>query len=459
MEVTKKLAEFIVNTNYEDIPIEAIKEGKRCFLDGLGVILAGSRTKIAQIIVEHIKELGGKPESTVLGFNLKTSCLNAALANGTMAHADDYDDANRTTAGHPTAPVLPAILAIGEREMLSGKEALLAYVLGYDVESRLGYSMNFSVHGEPLYLLRHTTGILGTFGAATAASKMLNLDEEQVINAFGISCSEASGILRNNGTMTKSLHAGQAAENGLRAAILAKKGYTTSDSCIEGEKGFAATTLDECDFSKTIENLGSVFHILEWPPGYKLYPCCMALASTIDRTLSLVKQYDIHPNEVAEVRIGTTPRVASFSKPYPKSGLEGKFSVEYVTALSILERKVVLEHFTDEKTHELWTRELMRKINVNIDPELSKPGWILNKRLATKINVKLKNGKKYYRKINYFKGEPVKEAPSVTDTELVSKFINCAKYALSKKKIDESLNCIWNIEKISIKDLIETLQN
>src|SRR5512143_3494004 len=222
MEVTKKLAEFIVNADLAGIPPEAREIGKRVILDLLGVALAGTRDPMAKIMTEYIKDTGGRPQARVWRKKFKTSPPLAALANGTFGHALDYDDINRNMRGHPTVPVLPATLAAAEEEKSSGKQVLEAFIIGLEVETKLGAGMNPHLFENGW----HPTAILGAMGATAAASKLYKLPGEKVCMALGIAGSLASGLRQNFGTMTKPLHAGRAAQNGVTAAQLARRGYT-----------------------------------------------------------------------------------------------------------------------------------------------------------------------------------------------------------------------------------------
>ncbi len=227
MGVTERFARFVVDTSYEDIPPEAIRIAKEISLDCLGTTLAGYVDPVGKAITKIVRDLGGTPECTVIGAGFKTSSAQAALANGTMAHALDFDDMG-LSMGHPSVPVLPVILALGEKMHLTGRDILTAHLIGFEVEGKLGYG------SQELYSRGwHSTGVLGVMGAAAAAAKMLKLNMEQTRMAFGIAASHAAAVKPNMGSMTKPLHAGNAARGGIMAALLAKEGYTAEPSIIE----------------------------------------------------------------------------------------------------------------------------------------------------------------------------------------------------------------------------------
>jgi len=235
-KTTEQFAHFITETRFEDIPSHVVAEAKKVLLDCIGITLAGSLEPAGKIITGLVSEMGGFPNASVVGAGFKTSVLNAALANGVMAHALDFDD-----GGHPNLPlsrsvtVLPAVLAIGEWLGLTGKEVLLGYIIGFDVISKISYGMSKQHHYEWGW---QTTGTVCTLGAAAGGAKILKLNIEETCRALGIAGSGAGGLRQNNGTMTKPLHAGNAARNGILATLLSRKGFTGTEECLEGPFGF-----------------------------------------------------------------------------------------------------------------------------------------------------------------------------------------------------------------------------
>ena len=295
---------------------------KRVSLDCLGAALAGYSHPIGKIITDFVKESGGSPKATVIGAGFKTSPHEAALANGTMAHALDYDDYSLVLAGHPSVSLLPSILAIGEDRGISGKKVLTAYIVGFEIESKLGAGVNFR-HYE---LGWHATCTLGTLGAAAACSSILGLDIEKTRMALGIAASEASGLRQNFGTMTKPFHAGLSARNGVIAALLAEKGFTADKNILEAEFGFCNLFCGkgEYDSERITSNLGNPFAIFEPGISIKPYPSCGGTHTALDAMLYLAKENDINPSDVEEIGVDVPellPRVLIHSNP--KTGLEG----------------------------------------------------------------------------------------------------------------------------------------
>ena len=230
--MTRRLAEFVASTPSRDIEPAAREQARRAILDTLGVMLAGSREDAARITAEMVREQGGSAESTVVGHSFRAAAGEAALVNGTSAHTLDFDDVNMNMRGHPSVPLLPAVLALGEKLGSSGREVIDAFVLGFEVECRLGKVIG----GEHYALGWHATSTLGTLGAGAACARLLRLDADQTQTALGIAASLASGVRQNFGTMTKPLHAGWAARNGVIAVTLSERGLTADTAALEGRE-------------------------------------------------------------------------------------------------------------------------------------------------------------------------------------------------------------------------------
>ena len=261
MGLTQEVASYVAKTRYRDIPSEVIRAARGFVLDGLGVALAGATEKSARIVLNHVRQLEGKAESTVVGTGLKVPAPKAALINGVSGHAMDYDDTQLSTSKeavyglltHPTTPVLNAVLAIGEKEKINGEAFLLAYIVGVEVECRIADAIN-PRHYQSGF---HSTATIGGLGASMAVGKILGLKEEALIRTLGIAASTASGLRENFGTMTKPLHAGRAAENGVTAALLAQAGFTSATNILEARRGFFHAMGGGFDESKISRPLGA----------------------------------------------------------------------------------------------------------------------------------------------------------------------------------------------------------
>jgi len=448
MSTTEKLASFIVETGFESIPSEAIGIVKRVSLDCVGATLAGYNHPMGKIITDFVKDSGASPRATVMGAGFKTSPGEAALANGTMAHALDYDDYSLELCGHPSVSLLPAILALGEDRGISGKEVLKAYIIGFEVESKLGSALNLRHY----QLGWHATCTLGTMGAAAACSAMLGLDMEKTRMALGIAASEAGGLRQNFGSMTKPFHAGLSARNGVIAALLAEKGFTSDRNIIEAEFGFCNLFCgkEEYDPEAITNNLGDPFAILKPGISIKPYPSCGGTHTALDAVLYLVKENDIRQEDVEEIEVygnALLPRVLIHSNP--QSGLEGKFSMEFCMAIALLERRAGLEQFTDEKVTSPEAVETVKKVKMIADADMVVDGAATS--VPVRVVVKLKDGKEFSRRVDMAKGNP--DDPLSRD-ELTAKFMDCARLAISEDKSRRFVELIDDFEHLgNIKEL------
>ena len=453
--ITKKLAHFVVETRMEDIPQEALEVAQKAITDCIGVTFPGSLEPQGEIIRGYAGKMGGVAESSIIASDLKTSPYVAALANGTMGHALDFDDMGGF--GHPSVVLAPAVLAIGESIGTSGKDILAAYVIGYEVATCLrGPLWTHYLRGW------HATDNFGSLGAGAAVAWLLKLDVYQVRMVLGIAASLAGGLRQNFGTMTKPLHAGQAAANGIQAALLAQADFTADDSIIEAPLGFAKVFGhdQEVDWEKASGSLGKTFNITALSSSngisIKPYPSCGCTHAGIDAALFLKKRYGVKSDDIAEVEMGTSPYEGQVLIHHrPKSGLEGKFSLEYTEARALHSGEVKLRHFTDEGVREpAITRliERMKWVEKYPMPPFEKP----NESMRTQsVTVKLVDGKEYSHEVSISKGRP--QNPLTSD-EIISKYKDCASAVLSKEGVDKSLSMLLNFGDVkNIRELMETL--
>ena len=451
---TGQIADFIVRTTYEQLPEQAIRNAKKAILDCVGVTLAGSREDAGRIITTYVKDLGGKPVASVIGGGFRTSAVHAALANGTMAHALEYDDYVLETAFHPSVAVLPAVLALGEECKVSGREILLAYVVGHEVGSKICRVIG-SKHYERGW---HATPIVGTMGAAAASAKILKLDQHQTKMALGIAASQVGGMRENFGSFTKAFHAGHAAKSGVMAGQLAQKGFTSSDRIIEGDFGFVKILgeADRRDSVRSFDHLGSPYDIVSPGVTTKYYPCCACSHRAVDGLLQLVKEHGIHPEDISEVLCKVSSLIPEKVMVYhrPKTAPEGKFSLEFCIAIACLDRELSLRQFTDEKVVSPKAQALMEKVKiVPVQGAGSIPEAI---DLPEELTIKLKNGKTYECRVAVPKGD---YRNPMSDEEVALKYRNCASFALPVKKIDNSLRRLKHLETLpKIAALMKTIR-
>jgi 2-methylcitrate dehydratase PrpD len=357
--LTQKLAEFVIGAS--DIPREALDGARDALIDTIGCALAGTPEEVCRIVVRHLRSQGGNPQATVWGVGLATTASDAAFANGVFAHALDYDDTQSNLRGHPSAALVPAILAVGEHGHASGADALGAYAVGLEVAGKLGRAF-----GDGHYLHGwHATATVGVFAAAAAAGRLLGLSVGQLRFALGIAASESSGLVRNFGTMTKPFNAGHAAKGGVIAAMLAKEGFTADASIFDGEDGFLSTYggKDGRPLGELLDGLAQPWEVVKPGLFFKRWPCCYCNHRSIGGLLRMIPEHDLKPGEIEAVEIGFPPGSdTALIASDPKTGLQGKFSIEYVVAATLLDGKVTLESFTDEQVNRPEARRLMRKV-------------------------------------------------------------------------------------------------
>ncbi|MEM1537705.1 MAG: MmgE/PrpD family protein [Candidatus Nezhaarchaeales archaeon] len=433
MGVTEDLADFIVSVGYEDLPNEVVERAKLCILDWLGAALAGSLEPPANIVTSIIKEAGGREESTIIGMGVKTFCVNAALANGVLGHTVELDDVHEEAIIHPAAPVLPAALAVAERVNASGRDLIVSVVLGYDVEIRIGKAVNPS-H----YRFWHPTGTCGTFGATAAAGKILGLNGEEMVHALGIAGTQAAGLIEVFGTMSKPLNPGRAAENGVWAALLAQKGFTSTRRILEAERGYCRATSKDFDPGKITEKLGEKFEIVN--NVFKVHASCGHTHGAIDAALLLSKEYNVKPEDIERVVVKTYPiAVDVVGRNYePKTASEAKFSLPYCLAVTLVYGRVGLTEFSKEKLNDPKVRELSRKVTVTTDPEY------VNVRLGSaKVVLYTIDGGRFECRVDTPKGYP--ENP-VTEADLERKFIELASLVLPGERVRRIIEAVKGLE-------------
>ncbi|MYE45771.1 MAG: MmgE/PrpD family protein [Chloroflexi bacterium] len=345
MSLTEHVVSYITDTPAESIPPEAITAAKRALLDTTGVALAGVPEDGPTIVRDMVSRHGPGPVA-IIGSAQRAQLLDAALATGTAAHALDYDDTTLPLHGHPTAPLLPAVFALAEERGRSGAALLDAFVIGFEVEARLGHAVDPSHYG----LGWHATATAGTLGAAAAGARLIGLDAERTRHALGIALSLAGGSRANFGSMTKPLHVGNAARGGLQAVLLAERGFTATEESIGGPMGFLKLFAAEGeDAPERLEALGESWGIVDPGINVKRYPCCYGTARAADCLFALIEQHDLRAEQIERIDVRVEPGgLAALIHPRPKDGLQGKFSMEYVLTAILLDGEVRLATFEDE---------------------------------------------------------------------------------------------------------------
>ncbi|MDP6390125.1 MAG: MmgE/PrpD family protein [Alphaproteobacteria bacterium] len=359
-DITRILAENSMGVAFDALPKDVVERAKHCLIDWLGVTLAGSIEPLAQILIEQAMAEGGGEHATIVGDGRKTSLGQAALINGSASHALDFDDVQSNMHGHPSVPVFPAVLAIAEKDGLAGKDVLAAVVAGFEAECRIGAYMGDS-HYERGW---HSTATVGTFGAAAGAARAMGLDAETCAIAFGIAATQAAGLKSMFGTMCKPLHAGKAAQNGLFAAQLAGRGFTSREDALERHQGLAFTQSDDAAVEEALEGIGERYEIAD--TLFKYHAACYGTHASIEAALKIRAAHDIDPDAIERVDVAVDARNMNVCGiPEPKTGLEGKFSLRYTTALALGgEKTAAIASYVDDKVNDPAMVALYEKITV-----------------------------------------------------------------------------------------------
>jgi 2-methylcitrate dehydratase PrpD len=445
MGLTQEVAHFVARTRFRDLPADVVQLARGFILDGFGVALAGSTDECSRIVQGQIRQMQGREESAVLGTVLAAPCAKAALANGVAGHAMDYDDTQLSTSKeavyglltHPTTPVLAAAWTVGAKEKISGADLVLAYLLGVEIECRLADAIKPRHYQDGF----HSTATMGGLGAAMAVGKILRLNEAKLIQTLGIAASMASGLRENFGTMTKPLHAGRAAENGVNAALLAKAGFTAATNILEARRGFFNAMAGGYDETKISGRLGRPYFMKEPGISIKPYPSGSLSHPAQDLILDLVKQHDLHANDIEHIDVGTNSNVPNaLIYPMPKTALEGKFSIPFCMAIAVLERKAGIAQFQDRKVREKRVVDLMKRVTLYVDDELEALGY---DQVRSRIRIRLKNGSVIEGRYDVARGHPQKP---MSWAELGDKFRDCAALVLARKNVDEVIQLVARLE-------------
>ena len=405
MDVTRTLARFIVNSRYEDIPQPIRHEASRAILNWLGCAIGSSHHETIESMLAALKPFSGPPQATVVGRADRLDILQAALVNGVSSHVLDFDDTHAKTI-HPSAPVLPALLAYAEYQPVTGAELVHAFVLGVEAEERIG----LSVFPEHYNIGWHITGTAGVFGAAAAIGRLLKLDEQQMCWAFGIAATQSSGLREMFGSMCKSFHPGKAAQNGLTAALLAAKGFTSSEHGIEAPRGWANVTSTKFDPAVITEGLGKTYELAY--NMYKPFACGLVVHAAIDGCIQLSTEHNLTGNEIERIDLTVNPIVLELTaKREPSTGLEGKFSVFHAAAVAVITRMAGEPQFSDEIVRSPNVIALRRRVEAVADPAIRK--------LEARVRIQLRDGKVLEKHVEHALGSF--ERP-LSDADLEAKF-------------------------------------
>jgi 2-methylcitrate dehydratase PrpD len=427
--LTEYVGRFVASTKYEDIPEDVIELGKKSILDGLGLALAGSMAQTGTICRKYVEQLGiCEGKATIIGSARKTFPRFAAFVNGVSIHADDFDDTQLSAAKdrvygllvHPTVPVLPAIFALAERGGVSGKEWMLAYHLGVEVECKIAEAISPRHYQDGF----HSTGTCGPFGSAAACARLLHFEHSQILNSFGLVASQSGGLRENFGTMTKPFQAGHAAESGVVSAELVALGWTAAEQILEADRGFFHAFGGSYDPAAIIDRLGKPWTFASPGISLKPYPSGSLAHPAMSEMMRLIEAHNIQPDQVEKVDVGANHNMTTTLLHHqPKTGLEAKFSMEFCIAILLLERKAGLGEFSDKTVQRADVREMIRRIDFYVDPEAENVGF---DKMTSILKIHLKDKKVITGHADFAKGSPTNP---MTFEEAATKFRGCAEYA------------------------------
>ena len=432
MGVTEDLANFAVRTSSGQINDAVLHEGKRCFINFLAVALYSSRDASLDILLDVFRQEGSGRHASVIGVGSRTSLQNAALANGYLGHLEDYDDTHFPTVIHPSSPTLPASLAVAEHINASGRETLVASVLGIEICCRIGLAVHPAHYNEGW----HITGTCGVFGSVAAAGRLLGLDTSQMCQALGVAGTQASGVREVFGSMTKPFHPGRAAQSGVLAALLAQRGFTSSPAILEGRRGFAAVMSSEYDLDKATEDLGEHW---ELPMnGLKPYACGVVNHPLIDAMIALREREGVSPDQVESIEARVHPLVLELvNRPEPEVGLEGKFSFQHSMAVALVDGAAFPDQYTDARVSDPTVADLRSRVKATIDSSLAED--------AAVVTIALRDGSKHTETVVHATGAP--ENP-LSDTQLEDKFRSLTADVLSRARCNKLLDLLWDLDRV-----------
>jgi 2-methylcitrate dehydratase PrpD len=450
MNETQALAHFIADIRYRDLSNEAIIRAKELILDQIGCQLAFAALPWSQVIYNYVKNKhGGKDASTVTYYGLKTTTEEAAFANATFGHGFEMDDDESHTTSHPGAVIIPSALAMGEARGISGKDLLLAVITGYDAMLRVGMASRTMVKRS-----FHTTAVTGPFGSAAASAKIMGLKQDQVLNALSIAASEAGGVSEYavSGGSVKRLHAGFAAQSGIKAAVLAGLGITGPFAALEGKKGVCQAFANDYYPEEITRELGKEFRIF-WT-GHKPYCCCQAQHSTIDALSAILTEHPLKASDIEEIIVEQMPRdiIAVGNVIQAEDIVSAQFSGRFGIALRLIKGSNGFKDYTQKNIKDPELLEIVKKVKYVANLEMAKipPGAA-----PTRLTLKLTNGDVYINRVDYAKGTP--QNPLIKQ-EIEDKFKGLASTVISDSRIKKIKSMVDNLDELkNIQDLMKLL--
>jgi 2-methylcitrate dehydratase PrpD len=439
MTCTAELVDYLLKSRPEVIPADVRHDGKRALLNVVGCALGGARHPAMDIAIDALAPFAGAPTCAVIGRPERYDPLFASLLNGISSHVHDYDDTLPKNYIHASSPVASALLAYASVNKVSGPDFLHAFILGFEVVSRIG-NATYPAHYEAGW---HSTGSIGVFGAAVAVGKLLGLDAERMTYAIGLAATQAAGLREMFGSMGKGFHPGRSAQSGYMAALLAQKGFTSGRFPLESPRGFAAVTAAKYDLNKIVDRLGVDFDLRV--NTYKPYPSGIVIHPTIDACTQLREQYSLVPEQIESVELRVAPLVKDLcNKKVISAGLEGKFSIYHAAAIGLGRGRGALEDFTDGAVNDPLLKRLREITEAIGDPAVNEDSVV--------ITLQLKDGRTLHKTLEGSLGNLQRP---LSDAQLETKFRDQAT-VLPLAQREAVMAACWSIETLSdTRELID----
>jgi 2-methylcitrate dehydratase PrpD len=431
-DVTRRIANYVVSGKYEALPAAVRKEAQRTLLNWMGCAVGGSRHETLDVAISALAPFSGPAQASVLGRRERMDILHASLMNGISSHVFDFDDTHLKTVIHPAGPVVSALLALSEYRPVSGKDLLNAIVLGIEVECRIGNAV-YPAHYDRGW---HITGTAGVFGSAAGSGRLLGLSEQQMIWALGLAATQPVGLREMFGSMTKSFHPGRAAQNGLTAALLASRNFTSTETGIEGKSGWANVLSATRNYQEITENYGKTYEISL--NTYKPFACGIVIHPTIDACIQLRNEHKLTADQIERVDLRVHPLVLELTgNKTPRTGLESKFSVYFAAALAIVQGSAGMRDFNDQNARSPVIAALRDRVAATVDSSI--------KEEQVRATVTLKDGRTLEKFIEHVVGSL---ARPMSDADLEAKFMGLVEDVLPAAQARRLMDLCWRIESL-----------
>jgi 2-methylcitrate dehydratase PrpD len=431
--VTEALADYVVGSRLDAIPHDVRAEAKRAIVNYLGCALGGSIEPALDVAIKTLAPYSGERTASVLGRSERFDALHAALLNGIGSHVHEYDDTLPKNYIHPSVPVASALFAYASANPVQGHDFVHAFILGFEVESRIGNAV-YPAHYTAGWHITSTTGV---FGAAAAIGKLLKLTTKQMVWAFGLAATQAAGIREMFGSMAKSFQPGRAAQNGYTAALLGRADFTAGERALESPRGFAAVTAAQYDLGKITAKLGQDFELRD--NAYKPYACGLVVHPAIDGCSQLHREFNPSPESIAAVRVRVAPLVLDLcNKSDLRRALESKYSIYHAAAIGLVRGKGGLQEFTEEALADPALNHVRSVTTAVADPAITED--------QVHIEVTLKNGKKLVKFVEQSLGNLHRP---LSNEQITEKFVDQAVLALPRAQVDAVVEQSWRVDELA----------